>query len=212
VLAGTASNTWTVGGTPFRLRLSPSGSRLYVANSVGKVVVLNTANGQPVDTINALGSGINGMALSADGAQLYVSGIGGNIAEIATATGVVLRTFIVPGTLQDIALSPDNAELWAARASGAVLVVSRATGAVIDSVVTGGDPFGLNVSPDGRFVVVGFPNGIGPGGGKVLAIDRVIRRVVRTFSVGDMPRRIAFDASGTTVAVANEANGVDVIR
>ncbi|MSR06836.1 MAG: hypothetical protein EXR93_07215 [Gemmatimonadetes bacterium] len=91
--------------------------------------------------------------------------------------------------------------------NGSVKVVRISNGALIEDIPLPGGPFGLRVSPNGQFITVTLA-----GDGKIVIFDRVLRRIVRTFNVGGKPRRIAFDATSATMAVANELNGVDVVR
>ncbi len=202
-----ASTPHAAGESAWRLRLSKDQTRLYVSSPGGNVRLFDAAAGTPQGTIAATAGPANGLALSADGLRLYVSSVTGTIAELATATNAVLRTFPVGGKLQDIALSPDGAELYAANEEGSLKVVRVSTGLQVDSVALAGGPFGLALSPNGATLVVSLA-----AGGKIVAIDRVLRRVVRQLSVGGTPRRVAFDASGATLVVANESGGVDVIR
>jgi DNA-binding beta-propeller fold protein YncE len=204
--AGTVSTTYPVGETVFRIRLSMDETRLYLSTPLGTVRVLNAATGADIDTIAATSGPANGMALSPSGNRLFVSSTTGGIAEINTATGAVLRTMPVAGELQDLSLSPDGTELYVADELGWLKVVNVGSGLAIDSVALPG-AFGLSLSPDGHFIVVAQSSA-----GRIAVFDRVLRRLVREFPVGGQPRRVAFDASGATLAVANEANAVDVIR
>jgi len=206
VAAGTVTTTYPVGETVFRIRLSIDETRLYLATPAGTIRVLDAATGANIDTIAATTGPANGMALSPDGSRLFVSSTTGGIAEINTATGAVLRTLPVAGQLQDVGLAASGTELYVADESGWMKVVSVSSGLATDSVALPG-AFGLALSPDGHFIVVAQS-----AAGRIAVIDRVSREPVREFLVGGTPRRVAFDASGATLAVANEANAVDVIR
>jgi len=206
VASGLVTATYPLGQTGFRIRLSTDQTRLYVATASGAVLVLDATTGAILDTIQATSGPANGMALATDGNPLYVSSTGGEIAEINTASNTVTRTLPVAGVLQDLALAPDGSELYVASESGWMKVVNLVSGLATDSVAAPG-AFGLGLSPDAHFVVVAQSSA-----GRILVIDRVLRRAVREFLVTGQPRRVAFDAAGTTLAVANEADGVDVIR
>lgn len=205
--SGTTTDTFAVGETPFRVRLSSDETRLFVSTPGGNIRILNAATGASLGGVVASAGPANGLALSTDGTRLYVSCTCGTIAEVNTANNAVLRTFTVGGQLQDVALSPNGAELYVANELGSVKTVSVATGTVSDTVALNGGPFGLRVSPDGYYIVVSRA-----AGGRITVLDRALRRVMREFTVGGTPRRIAFTADGATMAVANEANGVDIIR
>jgi len=207
VAGGTVAATYPIGNTPLRIRLSKDEARLFVSMVSGNVLVVDAGTGAVLTTIPTAAGPANGMALSADGSRLYVSTTAGDIAEINTTTTTVLRILSIPGTLQDIALSPDESELYVASETGAMKVVDLSAGVQTDSVIVE-QAFGLRVSPDGHFIVVSQPGGVG----RITILDRILRRVVQEFDVGGTPRRIVFDLMGTTMAVANEADAVDVFR
>ena len=66
--------------------------------------------------------------------------------------------------------------------------------------------FGLELSPDGRRIWMASTNG------ELTVLDRTSRNVVARATLGVTPRRIAFDASGTTAVIANEGNWVNIVR
>jgi len=207
VADGTVTKTFALAVSPYRIRLSPDGTRLYACTNAGTVLVLDPGSGATLATIGVGSAAANGMVLSPDGAHLYVTTTSaGTIADIDTKTTTVLRSLSVPGTLQDIGISPDGTELYVAVDEGALDVVNVASGAVTSQIALN-SAFGLQVSPHGYYIAVSEPSDR-----KVLVFDRVLRRLVAQYTASGTLRRVAFDSAGTTLAVASEANAVYVIR
>ncbi len=65
----------------------------------------------------------------------------------------------------------------------------------------------LAVSPDEAVIYVGLLFA-----GRVVQLDRPTLRVFGSLDTGGKPRRIAFDATGWTAVIANEAGWVDLVR
>ncbi len=207
VASGAVTKTFALSVSPYRIRLSPDGTRFYACTNAGTVLVLDPGSGATLATIGVGSAAANGMVLSPDGAQLYVTtASAGTIADIDTKTNTVLRSISVPGTPQDVGTSPDGTELYVAVEEGALDVVNVASGAVTSQIALR-SAFGLQVSPHGYYIAVSEPSD-----SKVLVFDRVLRRLVGQYTASGTLRRVAFDSSGTTLAVASEANAIYVIR
>lgn len=67
--------------------------------------------------------------------------------------------------------------------------------------------YGLGLSPDGVHAYVA-----GGPGGLITIVDRVGRAVDTVLTVGGTPRNIAFDVSGHTAIISNEADFLTVVR
>ena len=192
----------------YRIALSPDDARLYVASTNGYLYAVDVT-GHAVTSSVHLGDVLQGIALGRNGGALFVSGSRGKLWRMnACALTVADSMTIAAGSLQDIALSPGESELYVAGESGFVDVLDAATLAPrrhhsLPSL----RPFGLAVTSDGtRVYVASAMTGV------VATVDASTGAVLRTLSVGGTPRRIAFDAAGTTAVVANEGNWVDLIR
>jgi YVTN family beta-propeller protein len=68
-------------------------------------------------------------------------------------------------------------------------------------------PFGLGVTPDDAQIYVASAQTR-----NLTIIDRTSRSVVKTLMLNGVPRRIAFNTTGTKAYIANEGNWVDVIQ
>lgn len=203
---GVATDTIPIGANAYRLAINHDGSRLYVTTVYGDVNAVRLVAGYPTTSIN-LGSSIQGIALSADGRALYVSSTSGAIWRLDPLTLQVQATGFVGGTPQELLISPDGTELYVGNEQGGVIVVNAATLATTTTIPIPYYIFGMALTPDGSRLYAASAYS-----GTVTIIERRSRKVLNTLTLGGQPRRVAFDAAGTTAFVANEGNWVDVIK
>jgi len=152
-------------GMPQDIRISPDGSRYYIADmSADGVHVVDAAQFKEIGFIPT-GLGAHGLYPSRDGKQLYVANRGthkvhgpkrgpGGVSVIDFATNRVVKTWMIPGGgSPDMGnVSVDGRWLWlAGRYDDRVYRIDTTTGAV-DSIKVGGEPHGLTVWPlPGRY-------------------------------------------------------------
>jgi YVTN family beta-propeller protein len=150
---------------PQDIRLSPDGSRLYVADmDADGVHVVDVASFQETGFIST-GIGAHGLYPSRDGRSLYVANRGthkihgprkgpGSVAVIDFAQGEVVRRWPIPGGgSPDMGnVSADGRWLWlAGRYDDEVYRIDTGSGAVA-KVKVGLEPHGLTVWPQpGRY-------------------------------------------------------------
>ena len=191
----------------YRLALSADDSRLYVTSVSGRLYAVDLAGtGAPSSVV--LGGALQGIAIGRDGLELVVSSTQGGLWRLNAATlGVLASRNTGAFAAQDVALAPDETELYVANENGYVDVLNPSTLQPIRRyALPGMSPFGLAVTPDGAKLYI-----TSPGTGQLGIIDRATGMVdIRT--VGGMPRRVAFDASGATAVIANEGNWADIVR
>lgn len=203
-LTGTVAPPSGFGGA-FSVALSPNGNLVYLGGS--DAVFAIDPDAKTVDATIAVGGTANHMALHPTMPFLYVSLVDANqVVEINTQTNTIARTFNVGEVPQGVAVSLDGTELYVAQESGSLTIITLATGAET-SVSLGVGAFGLALSPDGAQLYISASQD-----GKVVILDRISLAVVKTITTGGGPRRVAFDASGKTAAVANEGGWVDIIQ
>ncbi len=99
--------TFTVGGTPQKLVVSPDGNELYIANEAGYVQFWNLVTGAQIGGNLALppGSAGYGMARRPSNGQLYVTSAyfgGGNIHIINPVTRTLTRTIVAGGSTRRV--------------------------------------------------------------------------------------------------------------
>jgi YVTN family beta-propeller protein len=192
-------------GGAFSVAVSPNGNHVYLGGS-GAVFAINPDTKAVDATITVPGTA-NHMALHPSMPFLYVSLVDASqVVEINTQTNAVTRTFNVGPTPQGVAVSLDGTELYVALESGALTIVDLSTGALTSAnlQVPG---FGLALSPDGAQLYIAASQV-----GRVFVVDRISRAIIKTINTGGTPRRVTFDASGKTAAVANEDGWVDIIQ
>jgi DNA-binding beta-propeller fold protein YncE len=151
---------------PQDIRLSPDGTRFYVADMMqGGVYVINGAALKELGFIPT-GIGTHSITPSHDGTRMYVANRGtarikgtphgrGSVSVLDAASGAVLATWpISGGGSPDMGnLTADGKELWlSGRFDSEVYVFDTSTGRLITRIPVAPGPHGLTVWPQpGRF-------------------------------------------------------------
>ena len=146
------------GSMPQDVKLSPDGSRFYVADMMSNGVWIYdvTANGPRLKRLLKTGAGAHGLYVSRDAARLFVSNRGdGSISVVRFSDDTVITRWKLPGGASpDMGnLSPDGTTLWlAGRYDSEVYAISTSTGALKARIKVGAQPHGLTVWPQpGRY-------------------------------------------------------------
>jgi YVTN family beta-propeller protein len=152
-------------GMPQDIRISPDGTRFYVADMHADGVYVVDGDSFTQTDFIPTGVGTHGLYPSRDGKELYVANRGshstrgashgkGSIAVIDFATGKVEHTWPIPGGgSPDMGnVSIDGRQLWlSGRFDNVVYDINTTTGAV-KTVAVGLEPHGLTVWPQpGRY-------------------------------------------------------------
>jgi YVTN family beta-propeller protein len=206
VASGRQTAAIPFGQNAYRLALSADESRLFVTSVTGTLSSVSTIRPTAPVTSVYLGGSLQGIALSKSGTTLFVTASDGRIVRLDPATLQVLGSARVGGSLQDVAVSTDGSELYVADEMGAVVVVDAVTLATKTAIEAPRGAFGLELTPDGRRIYVASTNG------ELVVFDRTSRNVLARVNLGGTPRRIAFDATGTTAVIANEGDWVNIVR
>jgi YVTN family beta-propeller protein len=178
--SGTVLQTIAIGKRPRGLKLTPDGSRLFVAVSG----LPKCPPSVPDEECAKLERD-----LEADG-----------IAVVDTATHKVLQVLHAGSDPEQFALSRDGKRLFVANEDSATLsVVDVASGSVVQRVPVGREPEGVAVTPDGRWVLV-----TNESDNSVSIIDTGTLKIVKSVQVGKRPRDIAFTPDGRTGYVSGE--------
>jgi YVTN family beta-propeller protein len=199
--------TIPVSGDPFRVRLSPDGSSLFVTGNADSLFIIDV---QSREITGRLGIGLdaNGLAIERTGSLLYVSNQSdGTISEVDLTTNTVARTLTVGGHPQELVLSPGGTLLFVADETGSIQVWSLRDGSKRGDIGVPGGAFAMAVSPDWRQLYVTSAQG-----GAVYLLDWKTGAVLKTVTTGGTPRRIGFAADGSMAVVANEGGWVDFIE
>jgi YVTN family beta-propeller protein len=199
--------TIEVSGDPFRVKLSPDGSSLFVTGNADSLFIVDVPS-REIRARLAVGLDANGLALDYTGTRLYVSNQSdGTVSEVDLSTNTVVRSIPVGGHPQELVLSPGGTLLFVADESGSVQVWSLREGTKRGNINVPGGAFAMAVSPDWRQLYISSALG-----GAVYLIDWKTGVSLKQVTTGGMPRRIGFSADGTTAVVANEGGWVDYIR
>jgi len=188
----------TVGISPTRLLLDPTGNRLYVANfGSNNVSMINLSPGFTA-TI-PVGQAPFGLVMNGDGTRLYVSNSGShNVSEIDTSSNKVVTTLPVGQIPGDMAWA--NELLYVVnRGSNNVSVIDLSSQTTVATITVGSGPRDLVLSPDGRRMYVANSDE-----NTITVIDMVNNYTpVATVTVGAFPRSVAITPDGQWVYVAN---------
>jgi DNA-binding beta-propeller fold protein YncE len=206
VATGRQSTVIPGSASMFRVLVAPDGQRAYATESDGKLLVINL-NPRALVTTIPIDEASNGLAFAPGDTLLYVTSMRGTVAGVNLKTNKVVAAWNEGGTLQDIAVSPDGGALYVAHEDAGIIdVVNPGTGAVTTRLTTSAGVFGLKISPDGKILYATEPSA-----GQVVALDRATGRVLRTFSVSGIPRRIAFDRTTGRALISNEFGWLDFL-
>jgi YVTN family beta-propeller protein len=177
---GAVLETIAIGKRPRGLKLTPDGSRLFVAVSG----LPKCPPSVPDEECAKLERD-----LEADG-----------IAVVDTATHKVRQVLHAGSDPEQFALSRDGKRLFVANEDAATLsVVDVASGEIVQRVSVGREPEGVAVTPDGRWVLV-----TNESDNSVSIIDTGTLKIVKSVQVGKRPRDIAFTPDGRTGYVSGE--------
>ncbi|HEX4599986.1 MAG TPA: beta-propeller fold lactonase family protein [Gemmatimonadales bacterium] len=195
------------GLSPYVVRVSPDGTRLFISTNGSTVFIVDTRTLQFIASVQ-VGFAPNAFAVNPDARLIYVSAaFGASVSEIDMFTGTVLRTFSVSGIPQDMAVTRDGEFLYVANEAGFLDQVTLLSGQVTATIPLAGGAFGMGVTPDDAQAYVGIPDK-----GVVQIFNLQSRKLAQTLTVGGNPRRIAFSQQGHIGAIANLNGYVSFVR
>ncbi len=167
-----AERTASIGGRPYDLAVSRNGSRLYVSDWAGSVVLALDPTDLHVVARIGVGEHPNQIARHPKDDRLFVACASSNtVAVIDTARGTVIETIstsLFPrapeGSTPDaLAVSPDGDTLYVANADNNCVAVvdidEPAKSGIKGFIPTGWYPTSLAVTPDGKSLLVGVGKG-----------------------------------------------------
>ncbi len=205
VATGTTITTVPLTADGFNLITSRDGKQVFVSVSTGQVYVVDASSNAIVDSI-VLPPVVNGFARHPKKNLIYISSRdGGTVSEVDVASHQVLRTFTTGGQPQRLAVSPDGKQLLIANETIGLDFWNLQSGTRDTTLAM--SAYGLGLSPDGVHAYVA-----GGPGGLITIVDRVGRAVDTVLTVGGTPRNVAFDVSGHTAIISNEADFLTVVR
>ena len=218
---------------PAQVRLSFDGKRLYVADAVGKLIIISTATNTVVKTYDLPGGqGVFGVAEHPEGKRVYVSNQTTNtIFAVDTDQNVVTP---IPITIQGgqsaprgIAIRPDGqaayVSLFGANSVAVVDTNTNTVSAIVPLLPHGlgtdssKNPNGIAVSPDGKLAYVALtcgtvsafcPSSLDAGAISVLDLSMFPPTVTDfTITGSNATQDVTFTASGSHAFVTGERPG-----
>ena len=138
-MIGTATNTVVktipVGPSPFRVAVTPDGTKVYVTNfGSNNVSVIHRPGNTVVKTV-PVGGQPYGVAVTPDGARVYVAianGSSDTVSVIARPGNTVVATIPVGnGLFPLVAVTPDGKHVYVTNGLDAVSVIRTATNTVV---------------------------------------------------------------------------------
>src|SRR5437773_617295 len=199
--------TIPVPGHPLGAALSPDGRRLYIVTNLDRLCAISIDVGRVVASV-PVAQVCTGLAVHPSGRWIYVpTWRAGLILEMDARTLRMTRRFAVGGVPQDLVLSADGLMLYAANEAGWLDRIHLPSGRQVDRAQFGTAAVSLALSPDEAVLYVGLLFA-----GRVVQLDRPTLRVLARLETGGKPRRIAFDATGRSALIANEAGWVDLVH
>ncbi len=208
--SGTLTNTLTVGTFPRAVKVSPDGTKVYVANQgdlvntpnvEGSISVIDVASNTVSNiTLSGTGNGCDFVVFSPDGSKAYVSNSGKNAINIINATNDTDTGTSIPvgERPQGLALNTDGSLLYVAnQTDDTVSVINTSTNAVIATVNVGSGPSTLVVSPDGSKVYVSNTSD------STISVISTSNNSVTSFAVdpNSVPYGLLISADGNTLYV-----------
>ena len=164
--------TLEIGGRPYDVAIARNGSRLYVSDWAGRVVLAIDPNDLRVTARIGVGEHPNQIAICPTDDRIFVACAStNNVAVIDTKRGVVTETIYTAlfpkapeGSTPDaVAVSPDGRKLFVANADNncvAVVDVSLPGRSQVQGFIpTGWYPTAVAVTPDGKRLLIGVGKG-----------------------------------------------------
>jgi YVTN family beta-propeller protein len=205
----TATNTLAgriaTGGFLQGMDLSPTGTRLYVAEQDSRsLFVIDTGTNAVIAAVPLGSRNPIGVAVNSAGTRVYVANSYSNSVSVVDAQTNTLVTSISVGEEPvGVAVLPGDARAYVAnRRSGTVSVIDTAVNAVVATVVVEGGPAFLRANFAGTLVYV-----TNQYDQRVSVIDTRANQLVGIIPVGDYPTGIDIHPDGTRLYVANKFSG-----
>lgn len=183
---------------PYRISLSPNGSRLYASLSDdGSTCVIDTDPASPtyhcVIARLRLGGHMPDPVFSTAGTRAYILKSGANAVAVVNTADSSVKDIAVGHYPLDLAISPDARRGYVANSlDDSVSVISCITDLAIATIPVGARPCRVVVSADGTRVLT-----VNSAANTVSVIDTAGAAVTATISVGRNPFDVAVSADGS---------------
>ncbi|MEU3480932.1 YncE family protein [Streptomyces sp. NPDC033754] len=172
--------TFSIGGGPDQVAVTPDGATLYVSNAFKVVSVIDIVNKSIIKTIKFEQKDppdiLFGMAMAPDGKRVYVAvqhAFGGDKVSVIDTASKEITGAISVSTPEQVAVSSNSKRVYVG-GKGGVSVINAVTDKVIDTISLDERPYAMALTPnDKRAYVTAFS-------GHVSVINIAKRKVART--------------------------------
>jgi YVTN family beta-propeller protein len=196
----------TAPGRPYGVAISKQG-RTYVSLLDNNTVIQDSA--LPVDNLLApiaVGLVPPHVVFNPAGDRAYVTNQSGqSMSVINVATGTAIATVPLGHDGFNLITSRDGGKVFVSVATGQVYVVATGTNAIVDTIHFGPAVNGFARHPTQNLIYISSRDG-----GNVSEVNAGTNAVVRTFTTGGLPQRLAVSPDGKELLVANEMNGLEI--
>jgi DNA-binding beta-propeller fold protein YncE len=194
-------------GHPLAISLSPDGQVLYVATNRDRVHAIAVRSGREIAAAT-VDQTCQALRLHPGARHLYVPAwTAGVVLELDASTLAVTRRFETGGIAQDPVFSSDGLMMYVANQAGWLDAFHLPSGRRVGRLHFGTAAVHLALSPDEAVLYASLLFD-----GRVVEIDRERLCLTRSLPTGGKPRRIAFDRTGRSALIANEAGWIDLVR
>jgi DNA-binding beta-propeller fold protein YncE len=201
----TAIESVATSGRTYGVAISRQG-RTYVTLLDASAVIQDAA--LPVDGLVApiaVGLQPPHVVFNPAGDRAYVANQAGqSMNVINVAAGVVVATVPLGHDGFNLITSRDGTKVFVSVATGQVYVVDAGTNQIIDTLHFGPAVNGFARHPTQNLIYVSSRDG-----GNVSEVNAATDAIVRTFTTGGLPQRVAVSPDGQELLVANELNGLE---
>ena len=196
-----------IGGGPFGVAVRRPDLAYITRTRAAAVERLDLLTGRFLGSVH-LGCTPTCVVFDPTGARAYVSvQYCDEVAAIDAHRHVQIRAFPVAGDPFPLALSPRGHTLFVTTNEDRLFGLNVQNGRVLGSLPLPATSHHLLVHPTGTRLYVATRTA-----GSVLEVDTSRFEVIRTFALGGWPQAMALSSDATTLYVANEHRGLDVVR
>lgn len=204
---GSSSTTVPLGGRPYHVAVSWTGvtyAALIGSSMLRRGNLATMTFGPTVE----VGSTPPHVVFTPDQQRVYATlqyGRGVAAVDVGTNESVAMIPLIADGF--NLIASADGSRIYATDAAGWLYAIDPATNTIVgDPIAVGQAANGLAFGPGGTTLYVTSRDA-----GRVTAVSTATFSATRTYDIGGMPQRIAVSPDGSTLYVANEVSGLDVV-
>ena len=141
-----------VGATQYDAAFDPSNGYLYLSNSGGSVLVINSTNSI---VANITVTSQSGIAFDPSNGLIYETGFNNYVYVISPTSNTIVKTIQVGSGSRRAAYDPINGYMYVTNSfSDNVSIINSSTNSIVGSITVGGSPIGIEYDPINSVMVV----------------------------------------------------------